>query len=165
MLLDTPIQTRDLILSSIDASHAHGAYAIWIRDPEVTRFSRGALHAARRDRARRLYCQNEWQQRQSAARHISARGAAAPHRQHQAWPDRQVPQGGTYRRRHRSQDCWGRDLPLKRWRQCQIMPLLCSVLNALKLVSMPVTILSTCIQSRWICRGRPPPWRKALRRN
>jgi len=38
VLLDTPIATRDLILRSLDAGHAHGPYPSWMRDPEVTRY-------------------------------------------------------------------------------------------------------------------------------
>jgi [ribosomal protein S5]-alanine N-acetyltransferase len=38
MLLETPIGTRDLILRSIDPGYADGAYAVWMRDAEVTRF-------------------------------------------------------------------------------------------------------------------------------
>jgi ribosomal-protein-alanine N-acetyltransferase len=38
VLLATPIATRDLILRSLEAGHAHGPYASWMRDPEVTRF-------------------------------------------------------------------------------------------------------------------------------
>jgi RimJ/RimL family protein N-acetyltransferase len=34
----TPIITKDLILRSLDVAHAHGAYAQWMLDPEVTRF-------------------------------------------------------------------------------------------------------------------------------
>jgi RimJ/RimL family protein N-acetyltransferase len=37
VLLAAPIETRDLILRSLDAGHAHGPYASWMRDPEVTR--------------------------------------------------------------------------------------------------------------------------------
>jgi [ribosomal protein S5]-alanine N-acetyltransferase len=38
VLLETPIVTKDLILRSIDAGHAHGPYAAWMHDVEVTRF-------------------------------------------------------------------------------------------------------------------------------
>jgi RimJ/RimL family protein N-acetyltransferase len=38
VLLETPIATRGLILRSLDAGHAHGPYASWMRDLEVTRF-------------------------------------------------------------------------------------------------------------------------------
>ena len=38
MLLESPIKTTDLILRSLDAGHAHGPYAAWIRDPAVNRF-------------------------------------------------------------------------------------------------------------------------------
>ena len=38
MLLDTPIETKDLILRSLEAGHAQGPYAAWMRDPGVTRF-------------------------------------------------------------------------------------------------------------------------------
>jgi [ribosomal protein S5]-alanine N-acetyltransferase len=38
VLLDKPIATKDLILRSLDAGQAHGAYAAWMRDPQVTRF-------------------------------------------------------------------------------------------------------------------------------
>ncbi len=37
MLLEAPIETPDLILRSLDASFARGPYAIWMRDPVVTR--------------------------------------------------------------------------------------------------------------------------------
>lgn len=38
MLLKTPIETKELILRSLDPSAAHGPYAAWIRNPEVTRY-------------------------------------------------------------------------------------------------------------------------------
>jgi ribosomal-protein-alanine N-acetyltransferase len=38
VLLEAPIKTKDLILQSLDAGHAHGPYAAWIRDPAVNRF-------------------------------------------------------------------------------------------------------------------------------
>ena len=34
----TPIETDDLILRSLDVGYAHGPYAAWMRDAEVTRF-------------------------------------------------------------------------------------------------------------------------------
>ena len=37
MLLKTAIETKDLILRSIDASLARGPYAAWMRDPKITR--------------------------------------------------------------------------------------------------------------------------------
>jgi ribosomal-protein-alanine N-acetyltransferase len=38
VLLDTAIETKDLILRSLDPSHAHGPYEAWMRDPAVNRF-------------------------------------------------------------------------------------------------------------------------------
>ena len=38
MRLTTPIRTKDLILRSLDASHARGPYAAWMRDEEITRY-------------------------------------------------------------------------------------------------------------------------------
>ena len=38
VLLETAIETKDLILRSLDASHAHGPYEAWMRDPAVNRF-------------------------------------------------------------------------------------------------------------------------------
>lgn len=37
MLLGTAIETRDLMLRSIDATFARGPYAAWMRDPKITR--------------------------------------------------------------------------------------------------------------------------------
>jgi [ribosomal protein S5]-alanine N-acetyltransferase len=38
MFPNSPIETKGLILRSLDGGHAHGPYADWMRDPEVTRF-------------------------------------------------------------------------------------------------------------------------------
>jgi RimJ/RimL family protein N-acetyltransferase len=38
MLLERPLETSDLILRSLDPMLAQGAYAAWMRDPEVTRY-------------------------------------------------------------------------------------------------------------------------------
>lgn len=44
MLLETPIETPDLILRSLDVSHARGPYAAWMRDPAVNRFLEVRFH-------------------------------------------------------------------------------------------------------------------------
>ena len=38
MLLAEPLETRDLVLRSLDARAARGPYAAWLRDPRVTRY-------------------------------------------------------------------------------------------------------------------------------
>ncbi len=38
MLLEVPLETKDLILRSLDASYAGGAYADWMSDGDVTRY-------------------------------------------------------------------------------------------------------------------------------
>ena len=38
MRLAVPLRTRDLILHSLETSDAHGPYAAWMRDEEVTRY-------------------------------------------------------------------------------------------------------------------------------
>jgi [ribosomal protein S5]-alanine N-acetyltransferase len=38
LLLTNPIKTADLVLRSLDVTHARGAYAGWMRDEDVTRY-------------------------------------------------------------------------------------------------------------------------------
>jgi RimJ/RimL family protein N-acetyltransferase len=38
LLLETVIETTDLILRPLDATHAQGPYQVWMRDPAVIRF-------------------------------------------------------------------------------------------------------------------------------
>ena len=48
MILETPLQRPDLVLRTLDGSHAGGAYLAWMNDPEIMAYteSRFASHDA-----------------------------------------------------------------------------------------------------------------------
>ena len=38
MLLDHPLETKDLLMRCLEPTHAEGPYVAWMRNPEITRF-------------------------------------------------------------------------------------------------------------------------------